>query len=64
MASWQTISFRLRDVLRDPDDAHVLELAFAAGVPVVTHNVRNFRESASWGVEIYTPGQILRDLRR
>ena len=54
----------LRPVLDDPDDDFVLELAFAARVDyVVTHNVRDFRAAASYGVRAITPGAFLQLLR-
>lgn len=47
-------------MLRDADDKHVLELAFAAGgVPIITHNVRDFADAKLYGVPVLTPVQCL-----
>ena len=63
-AHWRSIHFLLRPTLRDADDDHVLELAFAAGgVPVVTHNTRDFAGSARYGVEALAPQTLLARLR-
>jgi putative PIN family toxin of toxin-antitoxin system len=49
----------------DPDDDHVLSLAFqGAADAIVTHNIRHFeRPSQMLGVGLYTPGEALRLLR-
>ncbi|MBI3491319.1 MAG: PIN domain-containing protein [Acidobacteria bacterium] len=57
----QAVFFLWRPTLRDPDDDMVLELAVAAGcMVVVTYNVRDFREAARFGVEVWTPVDLLR----
>ncbi len=61
VAHLQEIHFLWRPVLRDPKDDHVLELAVAAGCGlIVTHNVRDFAPSATWGIEAVRPGEFLR----
>ncbi len=55
------VFFLWRPALRDPDDDMVLELAVAAGcAAVVTYNVRDFRGAERFGVEIWTPVELLR----
>ncbi len=57
-------TFLLRPVLTDPDDAFVLELAFAAGVDyIVTLNAKDFVGSEGFGVATITPGDFARRLR-
>jgi putative PIN family toxin of toxin-antitoxin system len=61
VAHLQDIHFLWRPVLRDPKDDHVLELAVGAGCGViVTHNIRDFARSATFGVETIRPGEFLR----
>jgi len=61
VAHLQEIHFLWRPVLRDPKDDHVLELAVEAGCGlIVTHNIRDFAESAAFGVEAVRPGEFLR----
>jgi len=58
------ISFRWRPFLNDPDDDFMLELAVAAQVRyIVTHNLRNFAEVGSFGIDAATPAQMLLRLR-
>ena len=61
-ADWYQPYYRLREVLRDPDDAHVAELAFAAGANIVTFNLRDFAGAEMFGIEVLTPGEALREL--
>lgn len=61
VAQMQEIHFLWRPVLRDSKHDHVLELAVAAGCGlIVTHNVKDFAPSATWGVEAIRPGEFLR----
>ena len=58
------ISFRLRPMLRDADDEMVLETALNGHADaIVTHNVKDFGPARSFGVEITTPGNIVRRLK-
>ena len=59
------ISFRFRPALRDADDEMVLETALNGRArAIVTHNVRDFAAARSPGLEIATPGDIVRRLTR
>ena len=50
--------------LPDPDDAPFLECARAAGVPVVTGNVRHYPKSVARAVAVLTPAQFVARLAR
>jgi predicted nucleic acid-binding protein len=57
----QEIFFLWRPALPDPDDDLLLELAVAAGCRyIVTHNLRDFRGTETWGVEAVTPADFLK----
>ena len=45
--------------LPDPDDAPFLECALAAGVPLVTGNLRHFPKSSAKDVTVITPAQFV-----
>ncbi len=45
--------------LADPDDAPFLECALAAGVPLVTGNLRHYPKSAAKGAAVITPAQFV-----
>ncbi len=45
--------------LPDPDDAPFLEVAIAAGVPLVTGNVKHFPLSCCQGCEVILPADFL-----
>ena len=58
------IHFLWRPQLADPKDDHILELAVASGsADIVTHNVSDFREAASFGVRIIRPADLLGELK-
>lgn len=45
--------------LPDPDDAPFLQCALAAGVPLVTGNMRHFPKSVAVDVKVLTPAQFV-----
>ena len=49
--------------LPDPDDAPFLECALAAGVPLVTGNIRHFPKSVAEDVIVITPAQFVARFR-
>jgi len=49
--------------LPDPDDAPFLECALAAGVPLVTGNIRHFPKPAAKDVVVITPAQFVTSFR-
>ena len=58
------VRFRIRPVLRDAGDEMVFEAAISGGADaIVTHNVRDFLPARTFGIEIATPGEIVRRLR-
>jgi putative PIN family toxin of toxin-antitoxin system len=63
LGSQHTIRFRLRPVLRDPDDEFLLELAAASQADfLVTYNIRDFRGSEVYGIRPVTPSEFLRTI--
>jgi putative PIN family toxin of toxin-antitoxin system len=62
-AIWVNVYFQWRPQLRDAADGFVLEAAINGGADViVTHNVRDFLpHAASFGIEVFAPGRILRE---
>lgn len=63
-AHLQEIHFVWRPFLPDPDDDMVLELAFAADSRhIVTHNVKDVRESERLGVAAMRPREFLNLIR-
>jgi len=50
--------------LPDADDAPFLECARAAGVPLVTGNVRHFPKSVAGDVKVLTPAQFIATFER
>ncbi len=60
LAHHQKIFFTWRPFLSDPDDDLVLELAVAAGCEyIITHNIKDFKGSESFGIRAITPAQAL-----
>lgn len=56
---------RTRPLLRDADDEMVLETAANGNAEaIVTHNVKDFLPAGRLGIEVVTPGAIVRRLRR
>ena len=56
---WIEATIHLTRSLPDPDDAPFLECALAAGVPLVTGNLRHFPKSATRDAMVITPGQFV-----
>ena len=57
----QEVFFLWRPTLRDPNDDMVLELAVAAQcVAIVTYNLRDFAGAERFGLEVWTPADLLR----
>ncbi|MDD9990912.1 MAG: PIN domain-containing protein [Rhodospirillales bacterium] len=57
------MSFRVRPMLRDADDEMVLEAALNGRADaIVTHNVRDFASIHDLGIEVATPGDVVRRL--
>ena len=57
----QQVFFLWRPTLRDPNDDMVLELAVAAGCSaIVTYNIRDFRGTERFGIEVWSPADLLR----
>jgi predicted nucleic acid-binding protein len=64
MAECRRIHFLWRPRLPDAKDDMLVELAVAAGgVPIVTHNERDFRGLDDLGIEVITPGRLLKRLK-
>ncbi len=61
IASHQDIFFLWRPWLKDPKDDMVLELAVASGSRyIITHNLNDFTNIKTFGIEAVTPGRFLR----
>lgn len=64
LAHLQDVHFLWRPFLKDPDDDMVLECAVAASCKyIVTHNVKDFRNSEQLGVKAITPAEFLQLLK-
>ena len=63
VATLQTVHRLWRPWLRDPKDDHLLELAVAANCPmIVTHNIKDFKNTQSLGVQAITPAAFLQQI--
>lgn len=59
----QKIYFLWRPHLPDPNDDHLLELAVASGTSlIVTHNAKDFKGVAEFGVKIITPQKLMEEI--
>ena len=60
LGGFQKVYFLWRPFLRDPKDDHVLEVAVASKTEIiVTHNVKDFKGSESFGVQAIPPRRLL-----
>ena len=60
----RAIHFLWRPCLPDPKDDHILELAVASEKAIIaTHNVKDFKNATAFGVRVFTPSQLLEELR-
>jgi len=65
LGQWHEVHYLWRPVVEDPDDAHVLEAATAAGCPnLVTSNTKDFAEAHTLGVDVLTPPDFLERICR
>jgi len=63
LSSFQKIYYLWRPFLTDPKDDHVLELAVASQVKIITtFNVKDFKNVAKFGVTIFSPKQLLEEI--
>lgn len=59
----QKIHFLWRPNLPDPNDDHLLELAVASGTDIIiTHNTKDLKGIASFGVRSITPKELLEEI--
>ena len=59
----QKIYFLWRPCLPDPNDDHILELAIASGTSlIVTHNTKDFKGVAKFGVRSIKPKELLEEI--
>lgn len=59
----QKIHFLWRPRLPDPKDDHILELAVASGTGlIVTHNAKDFKRIAEFGVRSITPKELMEEI--
>jgi putative PIN family toxin of toxin-antitoxin system len=63
LSSFQKIHYLWRPFLPDPKDDHVLELAVASQVKIITtFNVKDFKNLDKFGVTIFSPKQLLEEI--
>jgi predicted nucleic acid-binding protein len=59
-AEFVTIYYSWRPISPDPGDDHVIDCAMNASAPVVTSNVRDFRQAAqALGLQVITPVEFV-----
>jgi putative PIN family toxin of toxin-antitoxin system len=64
LGSFKKIHYLWRPFLPDPKDDHVLELAVAAHVNVITtFNYKDFKGSEAFGVNVIGPKQLLEEIK-
>lgn len=63
LSELRDIHFLWRPWLRDADDEFVLDAALAAGnVPIVTHNLNDFKAATSLGIRVMTAHELVTEL--
>jgi predicted nucleic acid-binding protein len=61
---WAVTNFSYRPSLEDAGDELVLEAAINGGADkIVTFNAKDFKPAARFGIEVVTPGDLLKVLR-
>lgn len=64
LASFHKIHYLWRPFLPDPKDDHVLELAVASNVNLITtFNIKDFKGSERFGIKIIGPKQLLEEIQ-
>jgi hypothetical protein len=64
LSEFKKVYFLWRPYLPDPKDDLVLELAVAAGVDkIITHNIKDFNGSLSFGIKAMKPKSLLEQLQ-
>lgn len=64
LSSFHKIHYLWRPFLPDPKDDHVLELAVASHVNIITtFNIKDFQGSEKFGVKIIGPKQLLEEIK-
>ena len=64
LGSFKKIHYLWRPFLPDPKDDHVLELAVASQVNVITtFNRKDFKGSEQFGVKVIGPKQLLEEIK-
>lgn len=64
LASFHKIHYLWRPFLSDPKDDHVLELAVASNVKLITSfNLKDFKGSEQFGVKIIEPKRLLEEIQ-
>ena len=59
------VPLKTRPTLHDADDEMVLEVALNGEADfIVTHNARDFEPARALGIDVTTPGEIVRSLRK
>ncbi len=64
LSEHQKIYFLWRPILSDPKDDHILELAVSSNAKtVVTHNIKDFKNSNKFGIRAITPKSLLEKIK-
>ncbi len=64
LGSFHKIHYLWRPFLSDPKDDHILELAVASNVNLITtFNIKDFKGSEQFGVKVIQPKQLLEEIQ-